>query len=62
MKPELKFFLGKEKVAYPLSYTYIGVMFTWLLFYLQDMQPLVLLTDNVHIYNSKCHEPQSLEP
>ena len=62
---EQEFFLGEEKVAYTRSYTYLGVTFTALGSpngkllvpnFLVDVQPLVLLEDNVHICISKSHE------
>ena len=60
-KSEPNFFLGEEKVEYTRSYTYLSVTFVTPrpphgrmpgLDFLMDMLPLVLLKENVHIYNS----------
>ena len=61
----MEFYMGKEKVAFTPSYTYLGVTsqghgFPYgrqpLFDFFLNMQLLVCLKDNVHIYSSKNRE------
>ena len=66
MRSGPEFFLGEEKMVHTQqSYKYLGVSFKGpsfsyrklpVLNFLMDMQPLVLLRDNVHTKTSKNHK------